>query len=103
MVVGYCRISTLEQKKNGNGIEIQVRDITLFAQAQGLFGTGLAALHAIEVRSRQVGAARVEVVAGLALVGDFGAGGDIGRRQNRAPVGRHVRDSPPPPPYRRGW
>jgi len=37
LVVGYCRISTLEQKKNGHGIEIQVRDITLFAQAQGLF------------------------------------------------------------------
>ena len=37
LVVAYCRISTLEQKKNGLGIEIQVRDITLFAQAQGLF------------------------------------------------------------------
>ncbi len=37
LVVAYCRISTLEQKKNGLGIEIQVRDVTLFAQAQGLF------------------------------------------------------------------
>jgi DNA invertase Pin-like site-specific DNA recombinase len=36
-VVAYCRVSTLEQKKKGNGIEIQVRDATLFAQAQGLF------------------------------------------------------------------
>ncbi len=37
LIVAYCRISTLEQKKNGLGIEIQVRDATLFAQAQGLF------------------------------------------------------------------
>jgi site-specific DNA recombinase len=36
-VVAYCRVSTLEQKKKGHGIEIQVRDVTLFAQAQGLF------------------------------------------------------------------
>ena len=36
-MVAYCRISTLEQKKNGHGIEIQVRDATLFAQTQGLF------------------------------------------------------------------
>ncbi len=37
LIVAYCRISTLEQKKNGLGIEIQVRDATLFAQARGLF------------------------------------------------------------------
>lgn len=36
-VVAYCRISTLEQKKNGLGIEIQVRDATLFAQDRQLF------------------------------------------------------------------
>jgi site-specific DNA recombinase len=35
-VVAYCRVSTLEQKKKGYGIDIQVRDVTLFAQAQGL-------------------------------------------------------------------
>ena len=37
LIVAYCRISTLEQKKNGLGIEIQVRDATLFAEARGLF------------------------------------------------------------------
>jgi len=37
LVVAYCRVSTLEQKKNGLGLEIQIRDATLFAQAQGLF------------------------------------------------------------------
>ncbi len=36
-VVAYCRVSTLEQKKKGHGIDIQVRDVTLFAQCQGLF------------------------------------------------------------------
>lgn len=36
-VVAYCRVSTLEQKKKGYGIEIQVRDVTLFAERQGLF------------------------------------------------------------------
>src|SRR5688572_4639014 len=36
LIAAYCRVSTLEQKKNGNGIEIQVRDVTLFAQSQGL-------------------------------------------------------------------
>jgi DNA invertase Pin-like site-specific DNA recombinase len=35
--VAYCRVSTLEQKRKGHGIEIQVRDVTLFAQEQGLF------------------------------------------------------------------
>jgi len=35
--VAYCRVSTLEQKRKGHGIEIQVRDVTLFAQSQGLF------------------------------------------------------------------
>lgn len=37
LVAAYCRVSTLEQKKNGLGLEIQIRDSTLFAQAQGLF------------------------------------------------------------------
>ncbi len=36
-VVAYCRVSTLEQKKKGYGIEIQIRDVTLFAERQGLF------------------------------------------------------------------
>jgi site-specific DNA recombinase len=37
LVAAYCRVSTLEQKKNGLGLEIQIRDAALFAQAQGLF------------------------------------------------------------------
>lgn len=37
LVVAYCRISTLEQKKNGLGIDIQMRDATLFARERGLF------------------------------------------------------------------
>ena len=37
LVAAYCRVSTLEQKKSGLGLEIQVRDATLFAEAQGLF------------------------------------------------------------------
>src|SRR6516164_8106259 len=37
LVVAYCRVSTLEQKKHGLGLEIQIRDSTLFAQNQGLF------------------------------------------------------------------
>src|SRR5712691_4750633 len=36
-VVSYCRVSTLEQKRRGYGIEIQVRDVSAFAQRQGLF------------------------------------------------------------------
>lgn len=36
-VVAYCRVSTLEQKKNGYGIDIQIRDVTLFAGLQNLF------------------------------------------------------------------
>ena len=35
-VVAYCRVSTLEQKKNGYGIEIQIRDASLYAQKNGL-------------------------------------------------------------------
>jgi site-specific DNA recombinase len=35
-VVAYCRVSTLEQKKRGNGIDIQIRDVTLFAERHGL-------------------------------------------------------------------
>src|SRR6266536_5616409 len=34
--VAYCRVSTLEQKRRGHGIEIQIRDVTLFAERQGL-------------------------------------------------------------------
>lgn len=35
-VVAYCRVSTLEQKKRGYGIDIQIRDATLFAERNGL-------------------------------------------------------------------
>jgi len=31
LTVAYCRVSTLEQKRRGYGIEIQIRDVTLFA------------------------------------------------------------------------
>lgn len=34
--VAYCRVSTLEQKKKGHGIDIQIRDVTLFAERHGL-------------------------------------------------------------------
>jgi site-specific DNA recombinase len=37
LVVGYCRVSTLEQKRKGYGIDIQIRDVTVFAERQGLF------------------------------------------------------------------
>lgn len=37
LVVAYCRVSTLEQKRRGYGIDIQIRDVTLFAERQGLF------------------------------------------------------------------
>ena len=37
LVVAYCRVSTLEQKQRGYGIDIQIRDLTLFAERQGLF------------------------------------------------------------------
>ncbi len=36
-VAAYCRVSTLEQKRRGHGIDIQIRDVTLFAERQGLF------------------------------------------------------------------
>src|SRR5713101_1183156 len=36
-VVAYCRVSTLEQKRRGYGIDIQVRDVQAFAERQGLF------------------------------------------------------------------
>src|SRR5713101_9324726 len=36
IVAAYCRVSTLEQKRRGFGIDIQVGDVTLFAQGQGL-------------------------------------------------------------------
>ena len=35
-VVAYCRVSTLEQKKKGHGIDIQIRDATLYAKQNGL-------------------------------------------------------------------
>lgn len=34
--VAYCRVSTLEQKRHGHGIDIQMRDVSLFAERQGL-------------------------------------------------------------------
>jgi site-specific DNA recombinase len=34
--VAYCRVSTLEQKREGYGIDIQIRDVRAFAQRQGL-------------------------------------------------------------------
>ncbi len=37
LVVAYCRVSTLEQKRRGYGIDIQIRDVTLFAEREGLF------------------------------------------------------------------
>jgi DNA invertase Pin-like site-specific DNA recombinase len=36
-VVAYCRVSTLEQKRKGYGIDIQIRDLTLFAERRELF------------------------------------------------------------------
>ncbi|CAG0943599.1 Transposon gamma-delta resolvase [Candidatus Brocadiaceae bacterium] len=36
IVVAYCRVSTLEQKKKGYGIDIQIRDASLFAERNGL-------------------------------------------------------------------
>ncbi len=35
-VAAYCRVSTLEQKKKGLGMDIQIRDVTAFAEAQHL-------------------------------------------------------------------
>ena len=35
-VAGYCRVSTLEQKRKGFGIDIQMRDVSMFADRQGL-------------------------------------------------------------------
>jgi site-specific DNA recombinase len=35
-VVAYCRVSTLEQKKKGYGIDIQIRDATVCAERNGL-------------------------------------------------------------------
>src|SRR5688572_17430298 len=35
-VAAYCRVSTLEQKKKGLGMDIQVRDVTFFAEGQHL-------------------------------------------------------------------
>lgn len=35
-VVAYCRVSTLEQHKKGLGMDIQMRDVNAFAQAQKL-------------------------------------------------------------------
>jgi site-specific DNA recombinase len=35
-IAAYCRVSTLEQKKNGLGMDVQVRDVMAFAEAQNL-------------------------------------------------------------------
>jgi site-specific DNA recombinase len=35
-IVGYCRVSTLEQKKKGFGIDVQVREIQKFARDNGI-------------------------------------------------------------------
>lgn len=35
--VAYCRVSTLEQKRRGYGIDIQIRDVTVFAERLGVF------------------------------------------------------------------
>src|SRR5438046_53476 len=35
-VVAYCRVSTLEQKKKGLGMEIQIRDVMAFAEGRKL-------------------------------------------------------------------
>lgn len=35
-IVGYCRVSTLEQKKKGFGIDIQIRDVEGYADANGI-------------------------------------------------------------------
>jgi hypothetical protein len=32
----YCRVSTLEPKRRGHGIDIRIRDVTLFAPRQGI-------------------------------------------------------------------
>ncbi len=34
--VAYCRVSTLEQKKHGYGIDIQKRDVNVYAERHGL-------------------------------------------------------------------
>src|SRR6266851_1152093 len=34
-VVAYCRVSTLEQKRKGYGIDIQIRDVTLCGERLG--------------------------------------------------------------------
>jgi site-specific DNA recombinase len=36
IVAAYCRVSTLEQKKRGYGIDIQMRDIEKYAEIFGL-------------------------------------------------------------------
>ena len=35
-VVAYCRVSTLEQKKKGLGMDIQIRDVNAFAEGRAL-------------------------------------------------------------------
>ena len=35
-VAACCRVSTLEQKKKGYGIDIQIRDATLYGEHHGL-------------------------------------------------------------------
>src|ERR1051326_4851024 len=36
LIVAYCRVSTLEQKKKGLGMDIQIRDVNAFAGAKNL-------------------------------------------------------------------
>ncbi len=36
IVAAYCRVSTLEQKKKGYGVDIQIRDITRYAEINSL-------------------------------------------------------------------
>jgi site-specific DNA recombinase len=35
LVAAYCRVSTLEQKKKGLGMDIQVREVTAFGASHG--------------------------------------------------------------------
>jgi site-specific DNA recombinase len=48
IVAAYCRVSTLEQKKKGYGIDIQKRDIERYAEA---FGTPIDDYYIDEARS----------------------------------------------------
>jgi DNA invertase Pin-like site-specific DNA recombinase len=47
-IVGYCRVSTLEQKKKGYGIDIQIRDIKQYAE---IFRLNVASFYVDEAKS----------------------------------------------------